>query len=59
MTTREIKIIAYAGFVDNELDFGWIENEKFKDSLYGIFKTKKEALKHYQRVKKVEIKIIK
>ena len=58
-TKREIKIIAYAGFVDNKLDFGWIENEKFLDGLYGIFRTKKEAKKHYQQVKKVEIKIIK
>ena len=49
------KIKAWAGITNNRLDYGWIEHEKFKDGLFGIFKTRIEAKKHYQKVVPIEI----
>jgi len=52
------KIIkAWAGIVDDKLDLGWLESKSFKDGLYGIFKTKKEAKSHYKEVVPCEIKL--
>ncbi len=53
MKKKQIK--AWAGFVNDELNMGWIEDEKYKDKLYGIFKTRTEARKHYEDVRKVKI----
>ena len=47
--------IGWAGFMDDKLDRGWIEQDNFLDGLFGIFKTKKEAKEKYEDVRKVKI----
>jgi len=48
-------IKAWAGYVEGKIDMGWIEQQSFNDSLYGIFRTKHEAKSHYQDVRPVLI----
>jgi len=50
---KEIK--AWAGICDGKLNTGWIENAGYKDSLYGIFRNKKEARSKYELVVPVTI----
>lgn len=48
-------IKAWAGICDGKLNTGWIESAGFKDSLYGIFRNRKEARSRYQMVLPVTI----
>ena len=50
--------IAWAGFCEDKLDYGWDEDKSFQDGHYGIFKTKKEAKEHYEEVRKIIIKAL-
>uniref|UniRef100_A0A6H1ZQK9 Uncharacterized protein n=1 Tax=viral metagenome TaxID=1070528 RepID=A0A6H1ZQK9_9ZZZZ len=58
MSKKQKIIIAWAGLTNDKLDSGWLIDKGYKDGLYGIFKTKKEAKEIYQEVSKVEIKIL-
>lgn len=55
---KKIKVIGFAGIVNGKIDTGWQRDKEFKDGLYGIFKTRKEAREKYEGVIKVEIKQI-
>ena len=49
------KISAWAGICNGEVDRGWLESAGYKDSLYGIFRNRKEARSRYQTVVPVTI----
>ena len=53
------KIKAWAGFINEKIDTGWFDNEKYIEGLYCIFKTKNEAQEHFKNIRKVEISLIK
>ncbi len=49
--TKQIKpIMAWAGNCMNKIDIGMNIREDFKDDIYAIYKTKKEAKKYYEEV---------
>ncbi len=55
MTQKKLETIGWAGFTDDKIDFGMLRDEGFRDGLFGIFKTRKEAKIYYEDVRKIKI----